>query len=56
MRLHIKNLSLGAGAKESEMPLVQTRLEQILAATKKISLSHARQVLKEIRSGPEAGP
>ncbi len=50
MKLHIKNLSLGAGAKESEMPYVQRRLEEILAMTKKISLSNAVEVLRELRS------
>lgn len=50
MKLHIKNLSLGAGAKDSEMPYVQKRLEEILAMTKKISLSNAIEVLKELRT------
>jgi hydroxymethylglutaryl-CoA reductase len=50
MKLHIKNLSLGAGAKENEMPYVQRRLEEILSLTKKISLSHAIEVLRELRS------
>lgn len=50
MKLHIKNLSLGAGAKEAEMPYVQKRLEEILTLTKKITLSNAVEVLKELRS------
>ena len=50
MKLHIKNLSLGAGASDSEMPYVQSRLEEILTMTKKISLSNAIEVLRELRS------
>ncbi len=49
MRLHIRNLALGAGATEGESLIVQKRLEQILALQKRISLSHAIEVLKEIR-------
>ncbi len=50
MKLHIKNLTLGAGATEREMPFVQKRLEEILSLHKRISLSHAIEVLKEFRS------
>ncbi|HPI40632.1 MAG TPA: hydroxymethylglutaryl-CoA reductase, degradative [Pseudobdellovibrionaceae bacterium] len=50
MKLHIKNLTLGSGANEHEMPLVEKRLEEILSVKKKISLSHAVDVLREIRS------
>ena len=50
MKLHIKNLSLGAGASEPEMPYVQRRLEEILKLTKKVTLSNAIEVLKELRS------
>jgi len=49
MKLHIANLTLSAGATEKEIPLVQKRLEEILGLTKRISLSHAIEVLKEIR-------
>jgi hydroxymethylglutaryl-CoA reductase len=49
MKLHIKNLTLGAGALEKEAPLVQKRLEEILMLTKRISLSQAIEVLREIR-------
>lgn len=49
MKLHIKNLSLGAGATEKEMPTVIKKLEEILALTKRISLSNAVEVLKELR-------
>lgn len=50
MKLHIKNLSLGAGASEKEMPSMVQRLEEILALKKRISLSNAIDVLKEIRA------
>lgn len=50
MKLHIKNLTLGAGASEREVPLVQKRLEEILMLTKRISLSNAVEVLREIRA------
>jgi hydroxymethylglutaryl-CoA reductase len=50
MKLHIKNLTLGAGALEKEVPLVQKRLEEILVLTKRISLSNAVEVLREIRA------
>lgn len=50
MKLHIKNLTLGAGASEREVPLVQKRLEEILLLTKRITLSNAVEVLRDIRS------
>jgi len=50
MKLHIKNLTLGAGALEKEVPLVQKRLEEILLLTKRITLSNAVEVLREIRA------
>lgn len=50
MKLHIKNLTLGAGANEREVPYVQKRLEEILSLHKRISLSHAIEVLKELRA------
>lgn len=50
MKLHIKNLTLGAGADEKEVPYVQRRLEEILSLHKRISLSHAIEVLKELRA------
>ncbi len=49
MKLHIKNLTLGAGASEKEMPIVVKKLEEILAIRKRISLSNAIDVLKELR-------
>lgn len=50
MKLHIKNLALGAGAKEKEMSIVQKRLEEILLLRKRISLSNAIEVLRELRA------
>jgi hydroxymethylglutaryl-CoA reductase len=50
MKLHIKNLTLGAGAVEREVPIVQKRLEEILLLTKRISLSNAVEVLREVRA------
>lgn len=49
MKLHIKNLSLGAGATEMEMPVVVKKLEEILSIRKRISLSNAVDALKELR-------
>lgn len=50
MKLHIRNLTLGAGATEKESPIVQKRLEQILSLQKRISLQNAIEVLREIRA------
>lgn len=50
MKLHIKNLALGAGASEQETPILHKLLEQVLAAKKRISLSDAIQMLKKIRA------
>lgn len=49
MKLHIKNLTLGAGAEEREIPYVQKRLEEILALRKRISLNNAIEILRELR-------
>lgn len=49
MKLHIKNLSLGAGATDNEMPIVVKKLEEILALRKRISLSNAIEVLSDLR-------
>lgn len=55
MKLHIKNLTLGAGAEEKEAPLVQKRLEEILTLNKRISLSQAVEVLNELRAKKSQG-
>lgn len=49
MKLHIKNLSLGAGATDVEMPFVVKQLEEILTLKKRISLSNAIEVLQDLR-------
>ena len=49
MKLHARNLSLGAGARGEEMPLLQRRLEEILRVDKRLSQSKAVEVLQEIR-------
>lgn len=55
MKLHIKNLTLGAGAEEAEMPFVVKKLEEILLRKKRISLSNAIEVLKDFRSQQVTG-
>lgn len=50
MKLHIKNLTIGAGANEQEVPLLQKKLEEILRLTKRISLSQAVEALNSLRS------
>jgi hydroxymethylglutaryl-CoA reductase len=50
MKLHITNLTLGAGAQAHEVPYVQRKLEEILRLTKRVSLSHAVEVLDELRT------
>lgn len=53
MKLHIKNLAIGAGASDMERPTLQRMLEQVLAAKKRISLSDAIQTLKKMRAVKE---
>jgi len=50
MKLHITNLTLGAGAQAHEVSYVQNKLEQILKLTKRVSLSNAVEVLDELRA------
>lgn len=50
MKLHLKNLAIGAGASDYESPILQTLLEQVLAAKKRISLSDAILALKKMRA------
>lgn len=53
MKLHIKNLTLGAGANDKEVPYVVKKLEEILALKKRISLSNAIEVLRELRTSAQ---
>lgn len=54
MKLHIDNLTLSAGADESEIPLLKKRLEELLVLTKRLSLKNAIEALKEIRENKPA--
>lgn len=49
MKLHIKNLALGAGAKDSEAEVLQKKLEKVLKETKRISPSQASEILRKMR-------
>lgn len=49
MKLHLKNLSLGAGARDEEIPQLVKKLESVLSLQKRISLSDAIVALKELR-------
>lgn len=49
MKLHIKNLTLGVGANDSESKTLQMRLEQLLEVKKRISHSDAWQILQSLR-------
>jgi hydroxymethylglutaryl-CoA reductase len=46
MKLHARNLSLGAGARLEEVPVLQQRLEEILRVRKRISHSNAVELLQ----------
>ncbi len=54
MKLHISNLTLSAGAKEKEIPLLEMRLREILKLRKRITLSNVMEILNEIRSTKKA--
>lgn len=49
MKLHIKNLALSAGAKTNEQAPLQSLLEQLLKARKRITMTDAVSVLKKLR-------
>lgn len=49
MKLHIDNLTLSAGANEEEMPRLKAKLEQWLNFHKRVTLSHAIELLQELR-------
>lgn len=50
MKLHIDNLTMVAGASDGETPLLKLRLQDCLTLNKRVSLSHARVLLDEIRA------
>ncbi len=50
MKLHLDNLLLVAGATDIEVPLLKKRLQQWLTIHKRVSLSHACELLAEIRA------
>ena len=49
MKLHIQNLTLGAGAKGWEIPIIQKHLEIIFGFKNRISLSQAVEALRTLR-------
>lgn len=49
MKLHIKNLTLGVGASETESKPLQKKLEQLLAVKKRITHTDAWQLLQSLR-------
>lgn len=49
MKLHIDNLALNSGANADEFPVLKLRLEQWLAQHKRVSLSHAKELLSAMR-------
>lgn len=51
MRLHIKNLTLNAGATENEIPALMRKLEEHLKLDNRITLSKAIDLLKQLRKG-----
>lgn len=50
MKLHIQNLTLGAGAKGWEIPVIQKHLEIIFGFKNRISLSQAVEALRTLRA------
>lgn len=50
MKLHIDNLAMVAGASEHELPVLKEKLRYWLAANKRVSLTHAHEILAEIRN------
>lgn len=52
MKLHARNLSLGAGARAEELPQLQQRLEEILRLKQRLSQSRVYEILQEMRAVP----
>ncbi|MFY7698395.1 MAG: hydroxymethylglutaryl-CoA reductase, degradative [Legionella sp.] len=49
MKLHLDNLLMTAGANEEEIPVLKERLQQSLAIHRRVSVTHAEELLAEIR-------
>lgn len=49
MKLHIDNLLIGAGATDSEMPILKEQLQHCLITNKRVSLNNAFELLAAIR-------
>ncbi len=49
MKLHIDNLLLGAGANDTEIPLLKKRLQQWLLLNRRVSQGKASELLAELR-------
>lgn len=56
MKLHIDNIIMVSGATESEQPLLKAYLMSHLERAKRVSLSHARQFLNQLREVEVASP
>lgn len=54
MKLHIDNLLMVAGATDKELPFLKERLQRQLKTNKQVSLSHANQMLAEMREASTA--
>lgn len=52
MKLHLDNLMLVAGATTEETPILKTQLQNWLSIHKRVSLSHACDLLAELRKEP----
>jgi hydroxymethylglutaryl-CoA reductase len=50
MHLHAANLAIAAGAEIHEIAEVRDRLAKILKIKKTISLTHAKEILEEMRT------
>lgn len=50
MKLHIDNLTMVAGAREEEIPLLRAKMLECLKSLKRVTLTHAHTFLAEIRA------
>jgi hydroxymethylglutaryl-CoA reductase len=49
MKLHAANLALAAGADLGELPYLKSRIEHVLLEQRRVTLSHAIELLKSVR-------